>query len=103
MTRPSIPRRTVLAAGAAGLAAASGLARAQQGPIRIGSTLALTGPLSATALVHKLVGEIYIEQVNARGGWLGRKLEWDPVSERVKDDDEANRLLSRPGRGQWHL
>jgi predicted dehydrogenase len=34
---------------------------------------------------------------------LRRKLEWDPVSERVKNDDEANRLLSRPGRGPWHL
>ncbi|MBN2329963.1 MAG: Gfo/Idh/MocA family oxidoreductase [Candidatus Omnitrophica bacterium] len=34
---------------------------------------------------------------------LGRKLEWDPVLERVKNDDEANRLLSRPGRGEWHL
>jgi hypothetical protein len=34
---------------------------------------------------------------------LQRKLEWDPVAERVKDDDEANRMLSRPGRGPWHL
>jgi hypothetical protein len=34
---------------------------------------------------------------------LQRKLEWDPVAERVKDDDEANRMLPRPGRGQWHL
>jgi predicted dehydrogenase len=34
---------------------------------------------------------------------LGRKLEWDPVNERVRDDEEANRLLSRPGRGEWHL
>jgi hypothetical protein len=34
---------------------------------------------------------------------LQRKLEWDAVNERVKDDDEANRLLSRPGRGPWHL
>ncbi|MCC6394837.1 MAG: hypothetical protein IT167_29865, partial [Bryobacterales bacterium] len=34
---------------------------------------------------------------------LRRKLEWDAVNERVKDDDEANRLLSRPGRGPWHL
>jgi hypothetical protein len=34
---------------------------------------------------------------------LRRKLEWDPVNERVKNDDEANRLLSRPGRGSWHL
>jgi branched-chain amino acid transport system substrate-binding protein len=52
-----------------------------QAPLRIGSTLALTGPLSSTALTHKLVGEIYVEQINAKGGILGRKLEWI-----VKDD-----------------
>ncbi len=34
---------------------------------------------------------------------LRRPLEWDPVNERFKDDAEANRLLSRPGRGEWHL
>ncbi len=34
---------------------------------------------------------------------LGRKLEWDPVHEVVKNDDEANRLLSRPGRGEFHI
>jgi hypothetical protein len=34
---------------------------------------------------------------------LQRKLEWDAVAERVKDDEEANRLLSRPGRSVWHL
>jgi hypothetical protein len=34
---------------------------------------------------------------------LQRKLEWDPVNERFINDGEANRLLSRPGRGPWHL
>ena len=34
---------------------------------------------------------------------VGRKFEWDPVDERILDDDEGNRLLSRPGRGPWHL
>jgi predicted dehydrogenase len=34
---------------------------------------------------------------------VGRKFEWDPVNERVMNDDEVNRLLSRPGRGQWNL
>ncbi len=34
---------------------------------------------------------------------LRRRLEWDPLNERFQDDDEANRLLSRPGRGPWHL
>lgn len=35
--------------------------------------------------------------------WLGRKLEWDPVNERVLNDEEANRLLFRPGRGEWQI
>jgi len=34
---------------------------------------------------------------------LRRPLAWDPLHERVLEDEEANRLLSRPGRGPWHL
>jgi predicted dehydrogenase len=37
------------------------------------------------------------------GFQLQRKLEWNPVTERFLNDEEANRLLSRPGRGPWHL
>lgn len=80
----SFTRRRILSAtGAAGAALALPvLAQAPAGaPIRIGSTLALTGPLSATALTHKLVGEIYVEQLNKRGGLLGRPVQWI-----VKDD-----------------
>ena len=63
MTHPSVSRRTVgawLAAAALALASSGAvLAQTPSGtPIRIGSTLALTGPLSATAQVHKIVGEI---------------------------------------------
>ncbi len=32
---------------------------------------------------------------------LGRSLAWDPVQGRVKDDEEANRLLRRPYRAPW--
>ena len=73
----------------AGLAVLMPLTASSQAnpPIRIGSTLALTGPLSATALTHKLVGEIYVEQINARGGLLGRKVEWT-----VKDDQSKPEL-----------
>jgi ABC-type branched-subunit amino acid transport system substrate-binding protein len=76
---------------AAALLAASGVALAQAAgaPIRIGSTLALTGPLSATAQIHKLVGDIYIEQINKRGGWLGRPLEW------IVKDDQSKPDLAR--------
>ncbi|HEY9239193.1 MAG TPA: amino acid ABC transporter substrate-binding protein, partial [Burkholderiaceae bacterium] len=55
-------------------------------PIRVGSTLALTGPLSATAQIHKLAGDIYIEQVNKRGGWLGRPVVWEVKDDQSKPD-----------------
>jgi branched-chain amino acid transport system substrate-binding protein len=89
MNKPPVSRRVALLAALLGL---SGLALAQTPsgpPIRIGSTLALTGPLSATAQVHKIVGEIYIEQANKRGGWLGRPLEW------VLKDDQSKPDLAR--------
>lgn len=82
-------RRSVLSAAAAAAAATVLPAFAQQAPIRIGSTLALTGPLAQTAMTHKLAGEIYIEQLNARGGLLGRKVEW------IVKDDQSKPDLAR--------
>src|SRR5438067_7226772 len=70
------------------LACFSVLALAQQ-PVRIGSTLALTGPLSATGAVHKVAGEIYVEELNKRGGLLGRKVEW------LLKDDQSKPDLAR--------
>lgn len=58
-------------------------------PIRIGSTLALTGPLSGTAIIHKLTGEIYVEQLNKKNGLLGRPVEW------VLRDDQSKPDLAR--------
>ena len=34
---------------------------------------------------------------------LGRKLKWDPQSERFEKDDQANGMLSRPMRSPWTL
>ena len=34
---------------------------------------------------------------------LGRKLRWDPVTERFPDDDQANRLLQAANRQPWRL
>ncbi len=34
---------------------------------------------------------------------LGRKLRWDPAKERFVNDDEANKMLSRPMRAPWTL
>jgi branched-chain amino acid transport system substrate-binding protein len=55
-------------------------------PVRIGSTLALTGPLAATALVHKITGEIYVEQLNRKDGLLGRPVEWVLLDDQSKPD-----------------
>jgi branched-chain amino acid transport system substrate-binding protein len=64
----------------AGLAAPSGP------PVRIGSTLALTGPLAATALVHKITGEIYVDELNRKNGLLGRPVEWILLDDQSKPD-----------------
>jgi branched-chain amino acid transport system substrate-binding protein len=74
----------MLVAGALGLASASAQPSGQ--PIRIGSTLALTGPLAATGIVHKIVGEIYVEQLNKGGGLLGRPVEWILLDDQSKPD-----------------
>jgi len=58
-------------------------------PIRIGSTLALTGPLASTALVHQIVGDIYVDQLNKKNGLLGRPVEW------VVKDDQSKPDLAR--------
>lgn len=88
----TLSRRRILSATGAAGAALLGLpvgAQAPGGPIRIGSTLALTGPLSATAMTHKLVGEIYVEQLNKRGGLLGRQVQW------IVKDDQSKPDLAR--------
>jgi branched-chain amino acid transport system substrate-binding protein len=85
----ALTRRSILSAAGAALALPA-FAQAPAGaPIRIGSTLALTGPLSATALTHKLVGEIYVEQLNKRGGLLGRPVQW------IVKDDQSKPDLAR--------
>jgi len=84
--RRSLRRLGLFAAGALVLAAGPLFAQNAQGPIRIGSTLALTGPLASTALVHKVVGEIYVEQLNKRGGLLGRQVEWIVKDDQSKPD-----------------
>jgi branched-chain amino acid transport system substrate-binding protein len=63
---------------------ASAVALAQT--IKVGSTLAITGPLASTAALHKLAGEIYVEELNKRGGLLGRKVEWVLKDDQSKPD-----------------
>src|SRR5262245_21499020 len=71
-------RRTVLAALALGLAAAldcTAPAIAQQQPIKIGMSMPATGGLAAGGKSALIGIEIWRDDVNARGGLLGRKVE----------------------------
>ncbi len=70
---------------AAGIALAPGIATAQSGqPIKIGFSMALTGPLAPNGKQALLGAEIWQEEVNAKGGLLGRKIEL------VHYDDQSN-------------
>ncbi len=86
----AVDRRTFLAAmGAVGAGSLThGLARAQPSgnPIKVGGTLALTGPFAATGLVHKVTGEIFIDELNQRGGLLGRPVQWVLKDDQSKPD-----------------
>jgi branched-chain amino acid transport system substrate-binding protein len=83
-------RRPLAALAAVALLAAAlpltGQAAPAGPPVRVGGTLALTGPLAATALVHKITGEIYVEQLNRKNGLLGRPVEWVLLDDQSKPD-----------------
>src|SRR5919108_2278447 len=55
-------------------------------PVRIGGTLALTGPLGPTALLHKIAGEVYVDELNKGNGLLGRPVEWVLLDDQSKPD-----------------
>jgi branched-chain amino acid transport system substrate-binding protein len=47
----------------------------------VGGTLALTGPLSATGIIHQIAGELFVDRLNESTGLLGRPLEWNLVDD----------------------
>ncbi|MHC4800350.1 MAG: Gfo/Idh/MocA family protein [Planctomycetota bacterium] len=57
-------------------------------------------PVSNVEAGHKASNLGLITDIAAR---VNRKLRWDPKKEIFVNDDEANRLLSRPMRSPWHL
>jgi branched-chain amino acid transport system substrate-binding protein len=82
-----ITRRQLTTGGlsAAVLAGTSSMGAAQSGaPLKIGFGMALTGGLAAGGKQAVLTYQIWAEDVNARGGLLGRKVEL------VQYDDQSN-------------
>ncbi|MEU1304505.1 amino acid ABC transporter substrate-binding protein [Streptomyces shenzhenensis] len=60
---------------------------AEQAPVRIGYCLSLTGPLADNGRSARLAHEIWREDINARGGLLGRPVEF------VRYDDRGDASL----------
>lgn len=88
--KKGISRRTFLKTAGAAAAAAGGsqifapaILRAQQQPIKIGHLVPLTGFLSPMGDYAAKAGKLAVEEINAAGGVLGRKLE-------TIVDDETN-------------
>jgi branched-chain amino acid transport system substrate-binding protein len=76
LTRGGIPGGIGAALLVAAFAAAPATASAQSGePIKIGFSLALTGPLAPNGKQALLGAKIWEEEINAKGGLLGRKVE----------------------------
>jgi branched-chain amino acid transport system substrate-binding protein len=70
-------RRTFLSSTTATVAVLGfpSIVRAQSGLLRIGFPLPLTGPFAAIAADQKRGAELAVDELNAKGGVLGRKVE----------------------------
>ena len=69
-------------------------------PIVVGSTLSLTGAFAATAALHQIAGELFVEQLNDAGGLLGRPVEWQLLDDESVQDNVGplyDRLITQEG------
>ncbi|HEY6848368.1 MAG TPA: hypothetical protein VI320_19490 [Terracidiphilus sp.] len=56
--------------------------------------------MSPAELGHRACSSCLLHDMAMR---LKRKLSWDPVAERFRNDNEANSMLSRPQRAPYML
>lgn len=80
-------------------------------PIVIGGSLALTGGLAPTAIIHKTAGDLFVERLNESGGLLGRPVVWNvsddegvpdnaaAIYERLITEDEVDLIIGPYGTG----
>ena len=57
-------------------------------------------PNADAETAHRSISVCHVMNLVKR---LGRPMKWDPETETVVGDDEANRLLSRAYREPWYL
>lgn len=69
-------------------------------PIVVGSTLPLTGFLSATGVIHQIAGQLFVDRLNESGGLLGRPVEWnliDDTSDGARIAELYEQLITQDG------
>ena len=49
---------------------------------------------------HRVTTALHLANIAIR---VGRTIRWDPVSEQIVGDEEANRFVNIPMRAPWHL
>jgi branched-chain amino acid transport system substrate-binding protein len=89
----SFLRNTLAALGCVAFASAAALAAE---PIKIGSVLSVTGPGAFLGDPELKTMQMYVEQINAAGGVIGRKLElvsYDDGTDANKANSFAKRLI----------
>lgn len=97
-TRRYVLARYVLAAGAAALAAAFAAPALAQNTFKIGTILSVTGPSAFLGEDMKKGMELAVEQINAKGGVNGKKIEWimyDAESQTTKGINSTKRLIEQ--------
>ncbi|HYC33875.1 MAG TPA: ABC transporter substrate-binding protein [Gemmatimonadales bacterium] len=91
-----IPTAPVLVTALALLAACGGGERREQGPIRVGSILSVTGGVAFIGDPMLKTLQLYVERINAQGGVDGRPVElvhYDDASDAAKANAFAKRLI----------
>jgi branched-chain amino acid transport system substrate-binding protein len=87
VTRRGVAAGVSAAVVATGLAVAPAFVSAQSNePIRIGFSMAVTGPLAPNGKQALLGAKIWEEEINAKGGLLGRKVELVNYDDQSKPD-----------------
>ncbi len=93
-----ISRRSVTALAAASALGLPALALAQQAPIKVGVLHSLSGTMAISETVLKDTVLMAIDEINAKGGVMGRKLEpvvVDPASNWPLFAERARQLLTQ--------
>jgi branched-chain amino acid transport system substrate-binding protein len=96
MSGVQLSRRSFVIATGASLAAPM-IARAAE-PIRFGTVLSTTGPASWLGDPEEKTLRMYVEEINAAGGLLGRKIElfsYDDASDAAKANSFGKRLIQQ--------